>query len=84
MLSEYIEAAMEKATYEIIDDPEPYYGEVPELMGVWATGKTLEECRRELKEVVEEWIAIRLRRGFPIPPLDGHKIEVSEEPVAVV
>jgi predicted RNase H-like HicB family nuclease len=34
MLSEYIEAAMERATYEIIDDPEPYYGEVPELMGV--------------------------------------------------
>ena len=22
-------------------------------MGVWAIGKTLEECRRELKEVVE-------------------------------
>ena len=54
MLSEYIEAAMERAIYEIIDDPEPYYGEVPELMGVWAIGKTLEECRRELKEVVEE------------------------------
>ena len=84
MLSEYIEAAMEKATYEIIDDLEPYYGVVPELMGVWATGKTLEECRRELKEVVEEWIAIRLLRGFPISPLDGHRIEISEDPMAVV
>ena len=35
-------------------------------MGVWATGKTLEECRRELKEVVEEWIAIRLQEAFPV------------------
>ena len=41
MFAEYIQAAMEKATYEIIDDPEPFYGEVPELQGLWATGKTL-------------------------------------------
>jgi hypothetical protein len=47
MFAEYIQAAMDQATYEIIDDPEPFYGEVPELQGVWATGKTLEECPRE-------------------------------------
>ena len=40
MFAEYIQAAMDKATYEIIDDPEPFYGEVPELKGLWATGKT--------------------------------------------
>jgi predicted RNase H-like HicB family nuclease len=75
MLSEFIEAARERATHEIIDDTEPYYGEVPELMGVLAVGRTLEDCRRNLKEVVDEWIAIRLLREFPIPPLDGHPIE---------
>ena len=48
MFSEYIHAALSKATYEIIDDPEPFYGEVPELRGVWATGETLEECRENL------------------------------------
>ena len=42
MLTEYIEEALKKAKYEIINDEEPYYGEVPELRGVWATGKTLE------------------------------------------
>jgi hypothetical protein len=31
MFAVYIQAAMDKATYEIIDDPEPFYGEVPEL-----------------------------------------------------
>jgi hypothetical protein len=46
MFGEYILAAMERATYEIIDDPKPYYGEVPELQGVWSTGKTLDECSR--------------------------------------
>jgi predicted RNase H-like HicB family nuclease len=35
---------MDKATYEIIDDPEPSYGEIPGLRGVWATGKTLESA----------------------------------------
>ena len=49
MLIQYIQAALERAKYEIIDDEEPYYGEVPELEGVWATGKTLEECRRNLE-----------------------------------
>ena len=46
MFAEYIQAALEKATYEIIDDPEPFYGEVPELQGLWATGKTLEDAEK--------------------------------------
>lgn len=43
MIVEYIHEALKRAEYEIIDDDEPYYGEVPELKGVWAQGKTLEE-----------------------------------------
>jgi hypothetical protein len=31
MLIEYIEAALKKAHYEIIDDKEPFYGEIPKL-----------------------------------------------------
>ena len=31
----------------------PHYGEVPDLPGVWASGETLEMCRRELKDVIE-------------------------------
>jgi len=54
MFAEYIAAALEKAEYEIIDDPEPYYARVPGLQGVWASGKTLEECRRELICTIEE------------------------------
>ena len=69
MLIEYIEEALKKARYEIIDNPEPYYGEIPKLKGVWATGKSLEECRRNLAEVVEGWIIVRLRKGLRIPPL---------------
>ena len=69
MLVEYIDAALERAHYEIIDNPEPYYGEISACKGVWATGKTLEECRHNLAEVLDGWIVLRLQRGLAIPPL---------------
>ncbi|MGB9885732.1 MAG: type II toxin-antitoxin system HicB family antitoxin [Moorellales bacterium] len=78
MLTEYIEAALAEARYELIQDQEPYYGEVPGLRGIWATGKTLEDCRRNLKEVLEGWIVLRLRRGLPIPPIGDCRIEEPE------
>jgi len=74
MIADYIQAALERATYEFIDDEEPYYGEVKELPGVWASGKTLEECRRNLAEVLDGWIVIRLRKNLPIPPVGGRTI----------
>lgn len=52
--------------YEVIDNPEPYYAHVPGLVGVWATGKTIEGCRKELIEVIEEWIVAKLQWGQTI------------------
>jgi predicted RNase H-like HicB family nuclease len=79
MLIQYIQAALEHAKYEIIDDEEPYYGEVPELQGVWASGKTLEECRKNLEEVIDEWIIIKIKKGLPIPPIENFNIETIGE-----
>jgi len=85
MFSEYMNVALEKAQYKIIDDEYPYFAEVPELEGVWATGKTIEECRNELIEVIEEWIVARLQRGLSIPMLCGQTIgSPSRETMAVV
>ena len=67
MLIEYVEEALKRAKYEIIADAEPFYGEIPKLKGVWASGKTLEECRRNLADVVEGWLIVRLRKGLSIP-----------------
>lgn len=69
MIRNYIDAALRQAHYEIIDDEEPYYGSVPGLQGVWASGKTLEECRDRLADVIEGWVLIRLSRGLTIPQL---------------
>ncbi len=84
MLTEYIAAALSRARYELIKDEEPYYGEVPELEGIWATGKTLEECRTNLAEVIDGWIFVRLRKGLPIPPIGEYKIsELTKVEVSV-
>jgi predicted RNase H-like HicB family nuclease len=84
MLTEYIEEALRRARYEIIEDEEPYYGEVEELKGVWATGRTLEECRNNLKEVIEGWILLSVKRGFPIPSLGDNEIREIQESTSVV
>jgi predicted RNase H-like HicB family nuclease len=78
MLSEYIQEALNRAKYEIIKDEEPYYGEIPDLPGVWATGPTLEACRNNLQEVVEGWILVRLREGLDVPALGSRQINVVQ------
>ena len=71
MLTVYIQAAMRHARYEIIEDPKPFFGSIPECEGVWANGQTLESCREELQSVLEDWIVLGLRLGHPIPGVDG-------------
>ena len=79
MITEYINAALSEAKYEIINDSEPFYGEVPSLEGVWAAGKTLEECRRNLAEIIDGWLIVKLKKGLQIPPIGIHKIEELKE-----
>ncbi|HEU24675.1 MAG: HicB family protein [Mesoaciditoga sp.] len=79
MITEYIEEALKHARYEMINDLEPFYGEIPKLKGVWATGKTLEECRKNLKETLEEWIVLSIKNSLPIPPVGKYKIEISQK-----
>ena len=79
MLTEYIQAAMRKAHYEILPDEEGYFGKIPELQGVWANADTLEACRDELQEVLEEWIILGLKMGDPIPIIDGIELNIKKE-----
>jgi predicted RNase H-like HicB family nuclease len=80
MLTEYIQEALKRAQYQIIQDDEPYYAEIPELKGVWATGKNLEECRKNLIEVIEGWLILSIKKNLPIPKLG----EISIDEVKMV
>ncbi len=78
MLTLYINAAMRKAHYEILPDNEGYYGKIEGLQGVWANAKTLEACREELREVLEEWIILGLKMGHTIPAIDRIELKIKE------
>jgi len=71
VLATYIDQAMELAVYEIIEDDKLSWGEIPGLQGVWARHATLEGGRRELREALSDWIALRLRLGLPILVIAG-------------
>ena len=77
-VAEYVDEALRRARYELIEDEEtPYYGEVSDWPGVWACGATLEGCRRELKEVVEGWILLSAKRSLAIPRLGSTGASIS-------
>ena len=55
--------------------------EILELKGVWATGKTFEECRGILKEVIEGWLLLSIKKGLPLPKLGDVEIKEIQEVV---
>lgn len=76
MLTDYIYKQLKEARYELLDDG-TYYGEIPGLKGVWANAKKLEDCRRELQEVLEGWLILKIKDGDSIPKF---KVGVFEHP----
>ncbi|HNR30420.1 MAG TPA: type II toxin-antitoxin system HicB family antitoxin [Candidatus Hydrogenedentes bacterium] len=78
MLTKYLEAAMNRAHYEILSDDGSYYGEVPGFEGVYANAPTLEVCRAELLEVLEEWLFLRISNHLPIPVVEDIQLKIQE------
>ncbi|WP_250126157.1 type II toxin-antitoxin system HicB family antitoxin [Chroococcidiopsis sp. CCMEE 29] len=82
MLTEYIKAAMHRAKYEILDEDSTFIGKIPECQGVWANADTLEACRDELQEVLEEWIILGFQMGHPLPAINGIDLSIKKEEAA--
>ena len=67
MFTEYVESVMRKARFERIDGKRTYFGRIIGFQGVWAQGKTQRECERNLREVLEEWLLIKIRKHRFVP-----------------
>ena len=78
MLINYLQSAMRHARYETLDDDNSFYGEIPPCQGVYANAPTLEACRKELAEVLEEWVLFRIHKNQPLPMIDGQALEIRE------
>ncbi|MEE9296660.1 MAG: type II toxin-antitoxin system HicB family antitoxin [Phycisphaerae bacterium] len=82
MLMDYIQAAMSQARYDRLEDGS-YYGEIPRFRGVWANSTSLECCRTQLQEVLDDWIVIGLQLGRRLPRLPGVRAFPSKARLAV-
>lgn len=78
MLLEYIQAAMDAASYEILEDDGSFYGAIAKCNGVYANTSTLVSCRDELKGVLEEWILFRAHRKLELPIINGISLKISQ------
>ena len=77
MLFEYTQGALEKAEYKKLDDS-TWYAEIPGFEGVWANSTSVEECRKELIEVLEEWLILKLKDGDTVPVVNDIDINIKE------
>lgn len=77
MILKYIDKALRRARYTQ-PDPGVFCATVPGLRGVIATASTLETCRDQLAEVIEEWVLVRVARGLSVPPIGGVTVSVKK------
>lgn len=69
MLSDFLDKQLKKADYKILGDG-TYFGEILGLNGVWANAKSLEDCRSELREVLEGWLFLKIKDAEEVPGFD--------------
>jgi len=68
MFSAFIAKKMALAKYKLLKDGS-YFGEIPGVKGVWSSAKSLEGCRQELQEILEDWTLLKIRSHEQIPGL---------------
>ena len=76
MLTKYLETAIKNTKYKQLED-NTWFAEIPGFDGVWANAGNIEECRRELIEVLEEWILLKTRDHEDIPVLEDIDINIK-------
>jgi len=77
MISEYVSRALKKARYKKIKDGS-WFGSIKGFRGVWANGSSIENCRQELIEVLEEWLLLKIRDHDPVPQVDGVVLRIKK------
>ena len=65
--SKYIERMLAKATYEYDESVKQWAAWVGDMPGVYAQAPTVEETRRELSSVLEDYVLVSLSEGKRIP-----------------
>ena len=74
-LDDYIDAALTTARFERIDSGKKVYAEIPAFRGVWAQGRTRQEVKEQLRDILRGWIELQMERGGDLPSIKGVTFE---------
>ncbi len=74
-LTQYIDAALGTARFKTLEDG-TFLGEIPGFQGVWSNEKSLKKCRLTLREVLEDWLVLKLRSKDPLPSVRGKRLSL--------
>ncbi len=77
MLSQFFAKKLQSAQYKLLKNG-AYFGEIAGLKGVWANAATLEACREELREVLEEWTIHKLLAREPVSGLSIRQLHTTK------
>ena len=78
LLAEYIEMSMKEAVLKVLCDG-TYFAETPGFEGAWANADAIENCRQEMKEVLEDWILLGIKLRHPIPVVESINLMAKEK-----
>ena len=68
MFTKYVTDVMTRlARYERIGKERKYFGSIKGFKGVWAEGTSKKACEQELREVLEEWLLLKIRKQHFVP-----------------
>ena len=67
---DYVNAVLSLAQYVEMSDGS-YYGEVTEIPGLECDGKTLEDCKRQLRGKIRDWVNGTQNAGELLPVVNG-------------
>ncbi len=69
---EYMRAAMAHAEYEWSEEDAQWYGHIPGLKGLWATGDDKAEAEKELYSALDGWLYVNFWIArTQLPKFDG-------------
>lgn len=69
MLSDYLKKQLNKAKFKKLKDG-TFFGSISGFPGVWANKRTLNGTKKELREVLEEWVLLKIRSRERVPGFD--------------
>jgi len=74
---EYLNEAMKRAQCECMEDGQ-YFASIPKFEGLWATGATPDEAKKDLYYALDNWIDVQVKIGGKrVPDIDGVSLYAS-------